>query len=78
VYYGVVGELERMRLWLLADPFRRKTRRGVKRFIFLWVSKTCARRPKAAAPMEKKDGPVAVESRQTRMERLAELKAVLK
>lgn len=36
----VVAELRKMRGWVLADPKRRKTARGVRRFVNGWLSRT--------------------------------------
>jgi hypothetical protein len=76
LYYGVETELYRMRLWCLANPDRRKTRRGARRFVFNWVNKACQVKPKVAeriyAPPERPSEPLG-----TRRERLAELKKAL-
>jgi hypothetical protein len=36
---NVIEQFRLMRGWLLANPRRRKTRRGVKRFIHFWLSR---------------------------------------
>jgi len=36
----VMGELKRMRAWLDARPTRRKTARGIKRFITGWLERS--------------------------------------
>ena len=36
---NVVTELRKMRGWLLADPARRKTKRGILRFVTNWLSR---------------------------------------
>lgn len=36
----ILADLKRMRAWLNANPTRRKTLRGIKRFIVTWLSKT--------------------------------------
>ena len=36
---NVVTELRKMRGWLLADPTRRKTKRGILRFVTNWLSR---------------------------------------
>jgi hypothetical protein len=35
----VAGELKKMRVWLIANPGKRKTRRGILRFINAWLSR---------------------------------------
>ena len=40
-------EFRKMRAWLLCNPGRRKTRRGIKRFIGNWLSKAQAAPPPA-------------------------------
>ena len=40
-------EFRKMRAWLLCNPDRRKTRRGIKRFIGNWLSKAQAAPPPA-------------------------------
>lgn len=79
VYLDVAGELTNMRLWLLADPKRRKTRRGIKRFIFHWVTHTCVKRPVVHRPkvLEEMDSPVNA-TQEGRAKGLADLKGVLK
>lgn len=77
MYYGVDAELYRMRLWCMANPDRRKTKRGAKRFVFNWVNKACQIKPKekpAALPLVR----AAAEPLSTRLTRLAELKAAIK
>jgi hypothetical protein len=76
-YYGAETELYRMRLWCLANPDRRKTRRGARRFVFNWINKACQIKPKLterALPLVEKPR----EPLESRKERLAELKKVLK
>lgn len=76
VYYGVDTELHKMRLWCIANPERRKTRRGAKRFVFNWINAACAVKPKLAERtlpiMDKPAEPL-----DTRKARLAELKKAL-
>ena len=36
----ILADLKRMRAWLNANPTKRKTPRGIKRFIVTWLSKT--------------------------------------
>jgi hypothetical protein len=76
LYYGVETELYRMRLWCLANPDRRKTRRGARRFVFNWINKACQIKPKLAEralPLVEKP----CESLDTRKEKLAELRKAL-
>lgn len=47
---GLETELTKMRLWLLSNPDRRKTRRGIKRFVTNWLFR-------AGIPMKLKIGP---------------------
>ena len=77
LYYGVDTELHRMRLWCLANPERRKTSRGAKRFVFNWINKACQVRPKAAARAVQVSPPPA-EPLATRLSHLANLKAAIK
>lgn len=76
LYYGVETELYRMRLWCLANPDRRKTKRGARRFIFKWINKACQIKPKLvtnALPLVDKP----LEPLDTRLTRLAALKKAL-
>ena len=34
---GLDAELTKMRIWLIGNPSRRKTRRGIKRFVANWL-----------------------------------------
>ena len=78
LYYGVDTELYRMRLWCLANPDRRKTRRGAKRFVFNWVNKACQIKPKAVSAVSRvpRDS-VSAEPLEVRKENLAKLKRAL-
>lgn len=51
VYYDVPAELERMRIWCLANPQRCKTARGVRRFVVNWLNKGGKLRPQIAPPV---------------------------
>jgi hypothetical protein len=78
VYYGVDAELGKMRVWCLANPDRRKTKRGVKRFIANWVSRACVIRPVARSSVRTDIPSEPASSKESRLAYLAELKAVLK
>ena len=46
----VPAELRKMGQWSRANPPKRKTRRGVQRFIVNWLNGTSGKQPKQAAP----------------------------
>lgn len=79
VFYGVETECYRMRLWCLANPDRRKTKRGARRFVFNWINKACQVRPIAKAKTATLEvHRPAMEPIEVRQERLAKLKGALK
>jgi hypothetical protein len=39
VYFDVDRQLAKMRLWCMVNPEKRKTRRGIKRFIVAWFNR---------------------------------------
>lgn len=81
LYYGVETEFYRMRLWCLANPDRRKTKRGARRFVFNWINKACQVRPKArevCKSVQTRIVPVSAEPLEVRKENLARLKEALK
>ena len=47
VYFkdDVLCELEKARLWSWANDEKRKTRRGLKKFLNRWIMKSCRLRP---------------------------------
>jgi hypothetical protein len=38
-YVDVAAELQKMRVWSISNPQKRKTRRGINRFITMWISR---------------------------------------
>ena len=78
LYFGVETELHKMRLWCLANPDRRKTSRGAKRFVFNWINKACQVKPKAAARAPTPAITVTPESLEVRRGHLAKLKELMK
>ena len=78
VFFGVETELYRMRLWCLANPARRKTRRGARRFVFNWINKACQIKPKAVSAVSRvQRDSVSAEPLEVRKENLAKLKRAL-
>ena len=53
----VRGELAKMRLWLEANPTRRKTERGMPRFVVNWLSRAEQRRRETRDWRPKLTGP---------------------
>lgn len=51
----VIGELRKMREWCLANPQRRKTSRGVRRFIINWLSRAQDRGPPKHTAQQRAD-----------------------
>ncbi|NKJ21991.1 hypothetical protein [Dyella sp. SG609] len=51
----VKAELAKMRVWLLANPANRKTRRGVGRFITSWLSRATPTAADAPRPPKRKE-----------------------
>ncbi len=49
----VVGELKKMAVWCRANPQRRKTSRGINRFIASWLARQPAPKPVAYAAAHK-------------------------
>lgn len=80
VYYGAMDELGKMRIWCLANPDRRKTKRGLKRFVANWVSRACVLRPVAALdrrPSVLQGVDAGTPSKESRLAYLAALKGAL-
>ena len=46
-YLNVDVELAKARIWLIANPARRKTKRGMGRFLASWLARTGQLRPVA-------------------------------
>ena len=81
IYAGVGNELQKMRLWCLANPVRRKTRRGVKRFMFNWIVKACKPKVKVVESVRMRGVMLAtppIESLEVRRLHLKELKCALR
>lgn len=77
LYYGVDSELRKMRVWCLANPEKRKTRRGAKRFVASWCLRALQTRPVETPKSLVEVGAVHSEPREVRAERLAELRKAL-
>ena len=77
LYFGVETELYRMRLWCLANPDRRKTKRGARRFVFNWINKACQIKPKARGIAVAAVASISAEPLEVRQENLAKLKKAL-
>lgn len=79
VYYGVMDELGKMRIWCLANPDRRKTKRGLNRFVANWISRACVLRPRSSdvrsLVLDVREDRAS--SKESRLAHLAELKGAL-
>src|SRR3990172_8760461 len=83
-YFDVDQELRRMRMWCIANPSKKKTRRGVKRFIVGWLNRGGKLRPLGKAPMLRRiqriapeAKPISPEQRALNPQHVEQLKAVL-
>jgi len=78
VFYNVDIEMGKMRLWLKSKPGACPTKSGIKRFMVNWLKKD----PSLIRPITKNyvipKNEVAAEPLETRLSRLAELKAAIK
>jgi hypothetical protein len=83
-YFGVAEELRAMRMWSLANPPKRKTRRGIKRFIVGWLEGwggrfPSHRRPQCAPPLAVrwKPRPITEQQRARNRTGIEQLKAIV-
>ena len=77
-YFDVEEELQKMRIWCLACPERRKTPRGVHRFIVNWLNKAHKARPRTIEALPPRDhSPISEEQRARNREHLQNLKAIV-
>ena len=77
----VVGELKKMAVWSRANPQRKKTARGINRFIASWLSRQPAQKPVAYAaahkPFEVDDKPKQI-TKETGLTAIQELKQAIR
>ena len=82
-YVGVdvVANLKKMAMWCVANPTKRKTKRGVNRFIVKWLNDQPAQKPVAYAaahkPFVPDDKPKQI-TKETGKSALAELKQAMR
>lgn len=83
-YFGVAAQLGAMRMWSLANPPKRKTRRGIKRFIVGWLEGwggrfPSHRRPQCTPPFAIRFAPrpISKEQRSRNIERVGQLRRLL-
>lgn len=78
-FRDVDDELVKMRLWCLANEHRRKTIRGVRKFIIGWLMRSGKQIPKTVPQsILRAEVPITPEERERNKERIAQLKASLR
>jgi hypothetical protein len=75
-FMDVQTELSKARLWLLANPHRRKTKRGIRTFCLNWLNRAGKIRPAIAKPVSlvRIEAPI---NREEGREKLAQLRALI-
>jgi hypothetical protein len=78
LYQDVDDELQKMRLWCLANPRRLKTPSGVLRFITTWMSRSAKKRPAVPESVVRVSKPLDEEQLERGRAHLQSLKELLK
>lgn len=74
VYYDVPETLFKIRTWCLDNPEKRKTKRGLRRFIGKWIRRDCRIRPqiKQAQIVHEERPDVPIETRVSFLQQMKE------